>query len=196
MHLFDITHDSQKIYQLKKNEVAAFYMINRADQLAFELTGPGATAHIFAFFIGKDHEKRSVTIIQRHLAPHTSSHTLVKTVLKDTAELDYTGTIHIEPQAQSSKASQESRSLLLSAGAVAHAKPALEILADNVECRHAATISPLNETQAFYAQSRGLSASQTRELLTQGFFNESLEKIEGLGIETSEIKERLHTLLT
>lgn len=189
MNFKDISHDTEATYRLTENESTVFFMLNRTGELTFELAGAGAMAHIFAFFTGRDEEQKYLNLIQKHLAPDTTSSALVKAVLDDRAEFSYDGTIWIAQGANGSDATQESRSLLLSEGAAAHTKPALEILADDVSCHHAATVSPLNESMLLYAKSRGLSDSQATELLVRGFFQEATEKIVALGIEPSLIPE-------
>jgi Fe-S cluster assembly protein SufD len=56
----------------------------------------------------------------------------------------------------------------------------LEIYADDVKCAHGATISQLDDTALYYLQSRGISPSQARMMLSFGFVNELLS---GLPIE-------------
>ena len=187
MQFADISHDQKSTYRLKEGEQRVFFALNRSGEITIELAGVGATAHIFAFFTGHDRVNYSLNLVQKHLAPHTTSNALVKAVLDDTAQFHYDGTIRIEKQAVGSKASQESRSLLLSGEATAHTKPALEILADDVECRHAATVSPLDEAMLFYAKSRGLGDKEARALLVHGFLGEAIEKIYALGVKAEMI---------
>lgn len=191
MQFLDISHDEKNTYHLKKNEERVFFALNRDGEITIELTGEGATAHVFAFFTGKHAEKKNLNLIQKHLAPRTTSSALVKAVLTDQATLAYDGIIRIEKKAHQSKASQESRSLLLSKDSAAHTKPALEILADDVECRHAATVSPLNEMNLFYAKSRSLSDEAARHLFVQGFLDEAIERMADLGIERNHLRIEL-----
>ncbi|MDP3956981.1 MAG: SufD family Fe-S cluster assembly protein [bacterium] len=185
----NISTEKQSLYRLKENERVVFFMLNRSGELAFELTGTGAEAHIFSFFIGHGVDKAILKIIQRHLAPQTASHALIKSVLSDEAESAYEGLIFIDKQAMQSDASQESRSILLSPHAKVSMKPTLEILADDVRCRHAATASPLNQEALFFAESRGLSPNQASKMLIMGFFNDTLLKMEALGVNTEIIKK-------
>lgn len=191
MRLLDISRDQEPVYRLNKNEQVIFFMLNRDGEITFELTHEGARAHIFAFFTGTGTDQKSLTLSQKHLAPRTTSRALVKSVLAGRAEFHYTGSIHIEPAAEQSKAAQESRGLLLSQDAHMTTRPALEILADDVECRHAATVSPLSETALFYAKSRGLSRAQARALLIGGFFGEALEELGDLGPDTAAVRALL-----
>lgn len=191
MKFLDITNDTKNTYTLKENEKCVFSMLNRSGAITFELAGRGAEAYIFAFFVGRGDAKGMLAITQRHIAPETTSHALAKSVLFDASEYAYEGLIAIGKQADRSDASQESRTLLLSPLAQASSKPSLEILANDVLCRHAATASPLNAEALFFAESRGLSRAQAEHLLIQGFINEAVEKIERLGVDTATVRESL-----
>lgn len=196
MRFVDISTDTKNAYALDKNEKCVFYMLNRSGELTFELSGTGAKAHIFAFFMGQGDDQATLRITQRHLAPDTVSSALVKSVLSDGSSFTYEGLIRIAKQARRSDASQESRSLLLSRNARAFAKPALEILADDVRCRHAATTSSLDKEQLFFAASRGLSEEQAKRLLVDGFLNEAIEKMERIMNTELGIKKKFKTNLS
>ncbi len=192
MRLIDITHDSKDRYRLAEGEQAVFFMLNRDGDLAFELAGAGATAHVFAFFIGGESQKYALTLRQTHLAPRTVSSSLMKNILSGSAALRAESAIRIEPAAHRSDASHESRTLLLSPDAEAAARPALEILADDVICHHASTTSPVDDARLLYAMSRGLTTEAAEELLTRGFMGEALDRIASLGIDTAPLMEKLH----
>lgn len=191
MKLLDITNDTRDTYTIQKDEGCVFFMLNRTGNITFELAARGAQAHIFAFFIGRNNAQGTLSITQKHSAPHTTSHALLKSILFDEAEYTYEGLIRIDTQAVSSDASQESRTLLLSPDAKAYTIPALEILASDVKCRHAATASPLNPEALYFAQSRGLSAAQAKRLLIRGFFDEALQKMRSIGADTETIEKQL-----
>jgi Fe-S cluster assembly protein SufD len=186
MEYRDISTDTSSRYRLARNEEVVFFMLNRSGDIAIELAGPGAKAHVFALYTADGGERQSLRLTQSHLAPDTVSSALVKTALGGTASFQYDGMIRIAQEADRSDASQESRSLLLSREARASARPALEILAHDVRCHHAATTSPLSEETLFFAASRGLTSEAAKNLLVQGFFQEALEQMEKLGIKIAE----------
>jgi Fe-S cluster assembly protein SufD len=185
----DISTEKQTTYRLGANEKAVFFMLNRSGNLVFELAGTGAEAHIFALFTGKGADKAGLAITQRHLAPKTISHALIKSALSDQASFVYDGLIRIEQGAVSSDASQECRTLLLSPDATSSTKPALEILVDDVSCRHAATTSSIDAEQLFFAQSRGLSKAQATELLVHGFFKDILDRMITLNADKESMEK-------
>lgn len=192
MQYKDISQDNISLYRLKANEKRVFFMLNRSGEIIIELAGHGSEAHIFSFFIGKNTDKATLKIFQKHLAPKTLSHALIKSVLSDEAEVAYEGSIFMNKQAIQGDASQESRAILLSPDAKVSMKPTLEILADDVRCRHAATAGPISQESLFFAQSRGLSETQAKNLLIHGFFNDAIEKIRSLGVETENIEKMLN----
>ena len=152
------------------------------------LAGPGAEARIFAVMTGTDSARRSLRIEERHLAPDTVSSAVVRNVLDDNAALSYEGAVRIERGAVRSDAVQDIRSLLLSSGASVSAEPALEILENDVRCRHSATASPVNQEQLFFARSRGLSEQAARQILVDGFLDEVLH---GMRRYSNEVPETL-----
>jgi len=191
MILKDITTDTQTHYRLTEGEQSVFFLWNRSGEITFELTGARAEAHIFAFFTGNGTEGAKLCLTQKHSAPHTTSSALVKSVLHDASTFTYEGLIHITKEGEQTDASQESRTLLLSRKAKAFTRPSLEILANDVRCRHAATVSPLSKEALFLAQSRGLSNAQATTLLTQGFFQEAFDALERLGIHTDTLQQKI-----
>lgn len=195
MKFFDISTDTKSLYQLKKNEKTVFFMLNRSGEITFDMNESGGEAHIFSFFLLSGPEPQTLKLIQKHRAPRTSSQALVKAALAGQGSLAYEGLIHIEQSGNLSEAFQESRALLLSKDAHMFTKPALEILAPDVRCHHAATSSPLNPDSLFYIRSRGLGEKEGRELLLRGFFNEALEKMEVLGAQRVPVEKQLLPLL-
>lgn len=194
MRYQDISTDTKTLYRLEADEQAVFFMLNRTGHITIELAGPGAAAHVFALYAGRHDSKQSLNLTQRHLAPDTVSSALVKAALADQSSFAYDGAIAIDAAAHRSDASQESRALLLSPSARAQARPALEILAHDVACRHAATTSPLNAEALYFAASRGLSASAAEDLLVRGFFRDAIERMEKFGIDAALAEEKIGSL--
>merc|ERR1712037_547475 len=62
--------------------------------------------------------------------------------------------------------------ILLSDRCKAWAVPSLEIVADDVQCTHGATVSDLSEEELFYLRSRGLDRTTSRNLLMYAFVEE------------------------
>jgi Fe-S cluster assembly protein SufD len=67
---------------------------------------------------------------------------------------------------------------MLSEEAEANSLPGLEIQANDVRCTHGATSSRIDAEQEFYLQSRGIQKEMAAELLTFGFFEDVLNRLE------------------
>lgn len=104
-----------------------------------------------------------------HAQPHCTSHELYKGVLDDTARGVFNGLVQVRPGAQKTDAEQMNRNLLLSRQALVHSVPQLEILADDVKCRHGSTTGQLDPQALFYLRSRGIGEAEARALLTYAF---------------------------
>ncbi len=112
-----------------------------------------------------------------HAQPHATSRQLHKCIADGSARAVFNGRVMVRPGAQHTDSQQSSRNLLLSGRAQVDTQPQLEIFADDVKCTHGATIGQLDAEEVFYLQSRGLSDSVARKLLTYAFGAEILERI-------------------
>ena len=112
-----------------------------------------------------------------HAQPHGRSRQLHKCIADGTARAVFNGKVKVQPGAQQTDAAQMSRNLLLSTRARIDTQPQLEILADDVKCTHGATVGSLDSEEVFYLQSRGLSDSAARDLLTYAFGAEIIARI-------------------
>ena len=112
-----------------------------------------------------------------HAQPHATSRQLHKCIVDGSARAVFNGRVMVRPGAQHTDSQQSSRNLLLSGRAQVDTQPQLEIFADDVKCTHGATIGQLDAEEVFYLQSRGLSDSVARQLLTYAFGAEILDRI-------------------
>lgn len=154
--------------QIQAQEVREIEIRQPGDYV-IELIGSGAQAKIHGAFLTTGQERLAVNLLIIHRADHTSAQTTLKGVAKDHSHLRFFGRIKIEPNCPGVTSFLEERILLLSETASAEAVPELEILSDDVKCSHAASISPIPETQLFYLQSRGLSRDVAETAICEGF---------------------------
>ena len=141
------------------------------------LAGDGARSELLGILLGEARQHFDTHTLQDHQAPHTFSDLLYKSALAGQAQSIYTGLIRIAKQAQKSDAYQANRNLLLSQGATADSIPMLEIEADDVRCTHGVAVGPVDEDQAFYLMSRGLSRPEAERLIVEGFFDPIFRRI-------------------
>jgi Fe-S cluster assembly protein SufD len=112
-----------------------------------------------------------------HARPHCSSRELYKGILDDQARGVFNGLVIVRPGAQKTDAWQMNRNLLLSSEALVHSTPQLEILADDVKCKHGSTTGQLDPAALFYLRSRGIGEAAARGLLTWAFASELLATV-------------------
>jgi Fe-S cluster assembly protein SufD len=113
-----------------------------------------------------------------HAKPHCSSRQLYKGVLDGQARGVFNGLVVVRPGAQKTDALQMNRNLLLSREALVHSTPQLEILADDVKCKHGSTTGQLDANALFYLRSRGIGEAEARGLLTWAFASDLVRKLE------------------
>ncbi len=112
-----------------------------------------------------------------HAHPHGVSRQLHKCIVGGSAHAVFNGKIMVRQGAQRTDSQQSSRNLLLTGRAQVDTKPQLEIFADDVKCTHGATVGQLDNEEVFYLQSRGLSETAARNLLTYAFGAEIIDRI-------------------
>ncbi len=143
-----------------------------------QLQAPGAFSEMLALTVADDTQEFDQRTLQIHQAPNTKSDLLYKNALRDQSKTIFSGLIVVDPDAQKTDAYQSNRNLMLSDDAEASSLPGLEIQANDVRCTHGATTSRIDPEQEFYLQARGISKAAADELLTFGFFEEVLNRLE------------------
>jgi len=134
-----------------------------------ELAGSGAFTHLagLALGVGRSHVDHHVLV--DHAVPGCTSRQDVRSVLDDRSRSVFTGKVVVRRDAQQTDSEQVNHNLLLSDDAVANTRPQLEIYADDVACAHGATVGSIDDDALFYLRQRGLSPTQARALLMEGF---------------------------
>jgi Fe-S cluster assembly protein SufD len=143
----------------------------RSDML-LRLEGEGAEGELKGGWRLAEKRQTHVAVRVEHLAPHCRSRQHFKGVVADNGVSSFEGTIYVAPEAQKTDAFQLNNNLLLGPRAVAHAKPKIEVFADDVKASHGATVGKLDEESLFYLRSRGVSDELACQLLVEGFLAE------------------------
>ena len=112
---------------------------------------------------------QELRIRQVHHAPNTTSLSSIRMVLDDYVRVVYQGNVYIDPIAQGAHATQDYKALVLADTVQVSAQPELEILHNNVACRHGVAIGQLNKDHFFYGMSRGIGESKLKKILIEAF---------------------------
>jgi len=142
-----------------------------------KLEGPGATTRSVSVLFGTDQQHLDYQAEHHHLAPHTTSDMVARSVMDDEARSVFNGLTLIQAGARGSDGRQKQQALMLSDAARADAIPSLIIDERDVYAAHAASAGPLDKAALFYLMSRGLPESEARRLMIEGFLSPVIDSI-------------------
>ncbi len=137
----------------------------------------GAKTNIKGIQITKNNDQIATYTKIKFNGPNGFLDQINKSLADDKSHAVFEGAIIVPKIAQKTDASQLSRNLLLSRYAKIDTKPQLEIIADDVKCKHGATIAQLNEEELFYMRSRGLTLIEASKLQLSSYFQEIISFI-------------------
>ena len=143
----------------------------RADSV---LEGQGGDSELLAAYFGSGEQVHDLRTVQHHAAPKSRSNLLFKGAVANRSRSVYSGLIRVEKGAKGTNAFQTNRNLVLSEGAEAYSVPNLEIEDNDVRCSHASAVGPIDESQLFYLESRGVPTSAAERLIALGFMDDVL----------------------
>jgi Fe-S cluster assembly protein SufD len=168
-----------KKYRINKQQQIELIWTGKETTLSYDitLTKKNASVTLLCLLFGKSNQKLSLTITVTHPFPQTKSTLLIKSMLTDYAEVTINAKIQIQNTAARAETQFISNTLLLSDHALGKTTPSLEILENDVLAGHKVTVGQLNEQEIFYLMSRGLSRSQAKQLLIQGFFSNIITRL-------------------
>ena len=104
-----------------------------------------------------------------HVAPNTTSVITSKSISKDGGRSSYRGLLQVNKDAEGSKSKVVCDALIIDPESRTDTYPYINIMADQVDIGHEATVSKLGEEQIYYLMSRGLSEAEASALIVAGF---------------------------
>ncbi|MFV0480345.1 MAG: Fe-S cluster assembly protein SufB [Anaerorhabdus sp.] len=104
-----------------------------------------------------------------HLAPHTSSTIISKSVSRDGGAVNYRGLVSQGKNAEYSKAKVECDTLILDKKSKSDTIPTNRSYNISSMIEHEATVSKVSEEQLYYLMSRGLTQEKAIEMIVLGF---------------------------
>jgi Fe-S cluster assembly protein SufB len=104
-----------------------------------------------------------------HLAPHTSSTIVAKSISKDAGRSAYRGLVKIVDGAEGAHSSVVCDALLVDDYSRSDTYPHVDVREDNVTMAHEATVSKVSEDQLFYLMSRGIEEKEAMGMIVRGF---------------------------
>jgi Fe-S cluster assembly scaffold protein SufB len=142
------------------------------------LVGDRSTVEQVEIVFGADDQLFDLTSYTRHIGRDTTGNLLSKAALLDETRSYMKGLIVIEPTAVGTDSFLGEFGMNLSKGARAVAIPSLEI--DQPDCRraaHSSSVGPIDETQLFYLESRGIDPEEARKFIVLGFLEPVVARV-------------------
>jgi Fe-S cluster assembly scaffold protein SufB len=137
----------------------------------------GTVEQVEIVFAGED-QLFDLTSFTRHIGRDTTGNLLSKGALMDRSKSYMKGLITIEKSAVGTDSYLGEFGMNLSKGARAVAIPSLEI--DQPDCRramHSSSVGPIDASQVFYLESRGISADDARKFIVLGFLEPVVARV-------------------
>ena len=151
------------------------------------LNKENSTANISGIILSNNKDESDVFCKVTHIGRASKSDQNWRLISAKSSKTAINGKICVNKNAKGSDASFYSKSLLLNRKAISFSKPELEILEDDVKCKHGASFGEIDNNSIFYMQSRGIKKKDAIILLIHAFINEI-----GLDIEdNSELSRNL-----
>ncbi|MBK9438770.1 MAG: Fe-S cluster assembly protein SufD [Chloracidobacterium sp.] len=146
--------------------------------IELKFTAEGGEAWVDGLYMLGGSQHHDTHSIIDHTVPNCLSHQTYKGVLNEHSRGVFNGKVFVRANAHGTDAQQSNKNLLLSNDARIDTKPQLEIYNDDVKCAHGATVGQIEEEELFYLLTRGLPPTLAKNLLTYGFAEEVINKIE------------------
>ncbi len=175
-HVHTLAARQARASRLASVNVALGSALARTD-VHVALEGEGAECGLYGLFVGRGSQHLDTHTTIDHASPRCASRELYKGILDGAARGVFHGKILVRKDAQKTDAVQTNKNLLLSRQALVNSTPALEILADDVKCKHGSTTGQLDPAALFYLRSRGIGEDEARALLTWAFAADVAERI-------------------
>ena len=112
-----------------------------------------------------------------HVAPHTTSNIVSRSISKGSGRTSYRGHIKVLPKAHDVKVNVRCDALLLDEESRSDTYPYMDVENPDVTIGHEATVSKVGEDQIFYLMSRGVSEQDATALIVNGFFEPFVKEL-------------------
>ncbi len=133
------------------------------------LVGEGARCDHMAIAFANKGQWQDTGAKVFHMAPHTSSKVISKSISKEGGVAVYRGQLKVAPHAHDCIANVECDALLLDEISRTDTIPDIQIRNNDVTIAHEATVGKLSEEDMFYLMSRGIGEDEARAMIVNGF---------------------------
>lgn len=138
---------------------------------------PGARGEILsvAFASQGQHQDAGAKVV--HVAPHTSSRIISKSISRNGGRASYRGLVKVEKGAKKVRSNVVCDALILDTRSRSDTYPYIEAEEQDVSIGHEASVSRIGEEQLFYLTSRGLSEAEASTMIVSGFIEPLVKEL-------------------
>jgi len=133
------------------------------------LKGEGARGMAISVAVGTGKQDQDTGAKMIHLAPHTSSTILSKTLCRKGGKVDYRGLVYMSPEANYSHSKVGCDTLLMDEDSSSDTMPDNQVYNDTSTIEHEASVSKISQEQLYYLMSRGLDEEEATQMIVLGF---------------------------
>jgi Fe-S cluster assembly protein SufB len=133
------------------------------------LMGEHAKGEVLSIAFAGEGQHQDAGAKMLHLAPHTSSTIVSKSVARGGGRTSYRGLVEVHKGAHHSASTVKCDALLVDEISRSDTYPYVDVREDDVSMGHEATVSKVSEDQLFYLMSRGLSEDEAMAMVVRGF---------------------------
>src|SRR5579871_3457386 len=133
------------------------------------MTGEYAKGEVLSIAFAGEGQHQDTGAKMLHLAPHTSSTIISKSVSRGGGRTSYRGLVRVNPGSHHSKSTVKCDALLVDTISRTDTYPYVDVREDDVSMGHEATVSKVSEDQLFYLMSRGMTEDEAMAMIVRGF---------------------------
>ena len=135
------------------------------------LVGEGAHGEILSIAYSGDGQHQDTGGKVVHVAPHTTSSIISKSISKGHGRSTYRGLCKVHEGAHHARSNVECDALLINDTSRTDTYPYIEIEENDANVGHEASVSKIGEEQLFYLTSRGISEEEAMAMIVRGFID-------------------------
>jgi Fe-S cluster assembly protein SufB len=133
------------------------------------LMGEHAKGEVLSIAFAGEGQHQDAGAKMTHLAPHTSSTIISKSVARGGGRTSYRGLVQVQPRAHHARSTVKCDALLVDTISRSDTYPYVDVRTDDVSMGHEATVSKVSDDQLFYLMSRGLTEDEAMAMVVRGF---------------------------
>ena len=141
------------------------------------LVGPYAKGKTISIAVATKNQFQDTGAKMIHLAPHTESSIISKSIAANGGTSNYRGTVNITSKAPYSKSIIKCDTIIVDKDSKSDTIPKNKIDNNTSYLEHEATVSKISKEKLFYLMTRGISEEKAKELIIMGFIDRFREEL-------------------